>query len=655
MKLNYRYVTAADELGSIANQIAAAKVIGADTETLGFDPYTGKVRLLSLNIDGNCYVIDLFQTKTIHPLDTALNRTEAVLVLQNAKFDQKWLWHHYKIKFNKLFDTMRASYLIYNGLSTAKKHDLWSLYDRELDLDPSTPDLGGSDWSGSLSKEQLDYAAEDITLLPRLREILRKKLIELGMSRIGLIEMQAVYAEARMELAGFRLDAKMWLEQAEETAKREYALRLELLHELPSPSRQGDLFSKDKLEVPFLGLREGWEAKKYHHPTQPYPEDAGEELPEDDDTFYAQLFRDYKKTKFKKTREDYFNIESSAQILAALRRMELRDETGRLIPSTSELVLAGFAKDHLVVRKLLKHREYATRLKMFGADYLKFIHPITGRIHGSLFAFTGAGRYSMTKPNLLQLPRDKAYRSCFRPKSGRKLVLADFSQIELRGMAQLTRDPALIAAYAEGRDVHKQTAAAVTGIDLNTVSAARLKELRQLAKAVNFGLIYSLGAAKFVLYAQASYGVTITLKEAELIIRKYFELYKGVKKWQQDVFRYIKPRGKTSTILGRLRYLDPQFNHGSYLNTPCQGSCADGLKLTLPLLMNLLDTKYAGRVEFVLSVHDEIILEADDDPILLQELKKDLEQCMVEGMSEVITVVPVVAEGAIGQSWAEKG
>lgn len=550
-EIKYSYVTDAAALGQIANELSAASIIGLDTETEGFDPYRGRVRLLSLNIDGKVYVIDLFQTGTLSPLDAAMRECKGIYVLQNAKFDQKWLWHHYKIKLNFVFDTMRASYVIYNGLD--KKHDLYSLYDRELDLDPIAQDLGGSNWSGPLSKEQLDYAAEDVILLPLLRTVLRNRLIKGGLADVGFLEMQVVYPEARMELAGFRLDSKMWLEVAEANRQREYQLRLELLRELPTPGKQGWLFSVDSLESPlgppFLGARE-------------LEQTGDKEDPEDDDTLIAQLFRERKKGKGSKS---FFNIESNKQVLEALQAKDLRQD-GKLINSTSEIVLASYASEHAVVRKLLKHREYATRLKMFGPDYLKFVHPITGRIHGSLFAFTGAGRYAMRHPNLMQLPRSKDVRACFRPKPGKKLVIADLSQVELRMMAQLSGDTALISAYQAGRDIHKQTAEDVTGIKLSTVSEERAAELRQLAKAINFGFIYGLGAAKFVLYAQASYGVTISLKEAERIRTKYFEIYSGVKKWQEYQLNVIKPTGEVRTLSGRRRFLDPAFNHNNFMN-----------------------------------------------------------------------------------------
>ena len=958
---DYQYITRAEDLGQIANEVSSAKVIGMDTETEGFDPYLGRIRLLSLNVDGRVYVIDLFQTKTLVPLDEAMRETPAVWVAQNLKFDAKWLWHHYKIRLKTVFDTMRASYLIYNGLN--KKHGLYDLYDRELDLDPVAKDLGGSNWSGPLSEEQLDYAAEDVILLPRLRDILRAKLIEDGLGKVGLLEMQVVFPEARMELAGFRLDTRMWLELAEETRLREHALRLELLHELPTPGKQRWLFAPDKLEAPLLGPR-------------PQEDLDDDEDPEDDDSVISRIFREGK-VKKKKGGKSFFNVESNKQVLDSLRRMGLQDDEGKLIASTSELVLAGYAKEYAIVRKLLKHREYATQLKMFGPEYLKFVHPITGRIHGGLFPFTGAGRYSMSRPNLLQLPRDKRFRQCFRPKPGKKLVICDFSQIELRLMAQLSKDEALISAYSRGLDVHKQTAEAVTGIKLDSVSKERAKELRQLAKACiaegqlvltsnglkpiesvdlsdylwdgtdwvahegvvykgyqevltydgltatkdhqvylaaggciefgaaaagnrrlgvggdgevplrydhpngkgsaqwvtpsrrdlqclsedvvavdvqystreddgvyvpassqvrqrststsvggalrrdvtavhsggqrtlqelwgsghsakvrqqrtlhsldagsstarglqrgadrpreqrralrtrqlavgistgeltqqaqqrvgrllrggsggngsarshqkgfstvyvgsryrpqlykskttqyrvvrnlatrwshrradtattfahvydivnagpqhrfvvqnrvvancNFGLIYGLGAAKFVLYSQASYGVTFSFKQAQDTVTKFFDLYKGVKAWHQQTIQFRKPSGQTRTLSGRRRFLDPVFNHNAFLNTPCQGTGADGLKRALYLVMNLLDTKYAGRAEMVLAVHDEIILEADDDPEMLQTLLHDLTACMEEGMAEFVTVVPVIAEGGIGDSWAEK-
>lgn len=639
IQLNYTVIKRPEALENLANKVEGAHIVGIDLETEGFDPMRGRIRLVSLNIDGFCCVIDLFETQTFEPLCSALKQTNAIFVGQNLKFDQKWLWYHHKLRLRKIFDTMRASYIYYNGLD--RRHDLYSLYDRELDCDPIVKDLGASNWSGPLTQEQYDYAAEDITMLPLLRDALRKKLIKDGLTEVGLREMAVVFPEARMELNGFRVDGKLWQEQAEEARLKEYEMRLQLLRQMPAPGKQGWLFSNEAMAQPLLD------------PVSFEDDESDEEEPEDDNTTLAKIFRD-RMPKKKRGKKEFFNVESNKHVLASLQKLDLRDDEGKLISSTSEIVLAGFASRYPIIKDLLAHREWATRLKMFGNEYLKFINPVTGRIHGNLFAFTGAGRYAMRSPNLLQLPRSKTVRKCFKPLPKKKLIIADLSQAELRIMAQLSKDHELIQAYANGVDIHTQTAEMLTGLNLATLSESERKAKRQLAKAVNFGLIYGLGAAKFVLYARASYGVTVSLKEAEEIIRKFFAFYKGIKKWQQQVQQHLKPTGEVWTLGKRRRFLDPVKDHNAYYNTPDQGTGADGLKEALIAIQDLLDTKYEGRAILVLSVHDEIILEADDDEELLKELLHDLERVMAEGLGKFVTVVPVLAEGGYGTDWASK-
>jgi DNA polymerase I-like protein with 3'-5' exonuclease and polymerase domains len=590
----YEVVRSADRLQAVAADIEAAEVISFDLETTGLSPHTSQIRILSLNTGNRVYVIDAFQTQTLEPVIEALRVSRGVKLGHNLKFDQKFLLHFYGLELWPVFDTYRASCLIYNGKFSGKgTQDLYALYARELQIGPEAPDLGGSDWSAPvLTQSQLDYAAEDVIHLPKLRACLKPKLAEHHLNSVAMIEFRAILPEAAMELAGFHFDQTSWLALAEENALQAKRLQRELLHELPHPANQ--------LALPGF--------------------------------------------------DPDFNLSSPAQLLKALQMVGLD------IENTSEITLAMFAKEFPIVKKILNWRGYSQAVKTFGPDYLKHVNSATNRIHTNYYPYTGAGRYASSDPNLQQIPRPLKprrqpceFRECFRAPPGKKLVLADYSQIELRIAAELAEDQTLMGVYIRGEDAHAQTASLVAHCPLDQVT----KDQRQMAKAVNFGLIYGMAAPKLVQYAQANYGVSMSLDEAELFRTRYFEAYSGIKSWHGQIFSdYNKRKGVTRTVAGRLRYLQPDA-HNEWANTPVQGTGADGLKCSLAVVYRRLK-KYNGAARMIHMVHDEIILEVDEAPELVAAVQKDLEEGMIEGMQPLLRKVPVVVEGGSGDTWAAK-
>lgn len=569
-----QYVTDPIDIVDIATAIRTAPIVAMDFETTGFSPFDSTIRLFSVNI-GEVYVIDLWKTG-VGQLFEAL-KGPGIKVGQNLKFEQKFLLHQYGIEIGPLFDTYRASALIYNGM-LGWKHDLFSLYHREMNMEPKVDDLAGSGWGGDLTQAQIDYAADDVIHLPELRNLLRAKLVLLDLGRVAKIEFDAILPEAAMELNGFHLDRKLWLDLAAANTVKEVHFKHELLEDLPHPTGQ----------LPLGGMQ-----------------------------------RD-------------LNLQSPKQLLASLHRKGLR------LPDTSEGTLAMV--EHAVVKKILDYREYAQCAKSFGPKYLGNISKHTGRVHTNYFPFTGAGRYASSKPNLQQIPRKKAFRGCFTAGPGHVLVIADYAAIELRLAAEMAEDETMIGVFERGEDPHAQTAALVSDIPIGSVT----KEQRQMAKAVNFGLIYGMGAKKLPTYAAKGYGVRMSEDDAVRLHRKYFKAYDGIKRWHRRIFSdSARAKGITRTMSGRLRYLDKDlFNE--FANTPVQGSGADGLKRALRIVYDKTKT-YCNMVH---CVHDEIVLEVK--PELVERAKVDLEHGMIEGMKPYLKRVPVVVEVGSGPSWAEK-
>jgi DNA polymerase I len=595
----YQYIESADRLPQIAEEVASADVVSTDLETHGMDVVgDAKIRLWSVNTGRGVYVIDLYKVPGVEKLVQAYRDTKAVHVLQNGKYDQKFFLRDFDLELLGIFDTFRASAVLYNGKDN-HANDLYSIYARELQIGPETPDLGGSDWNaGTLTKDQIEYAAEDVTHLPRVRDALKKKLAAMDLIDIAKIECGAILPEAAVELNGFKLDTVAWGKLAAENQAGMERLQTLLWKTLPNPSEQLMLFG-----------------------------------------------------------DPHWNLDSTDQLLVSLRKMGLSK-----LADTQEMTLAMHAAEYPIIKEVIDFRGFSKNLSSFGLDYTtEHIHKKTGRIHADFYPFLKAGRYGCSRPNLAQIPRDKRFRKCFVAEDGYIYVLSDYSNIEMRIAAEISRDPTLMRVFREGKDAHRFTASVLKSKSEQEVT----KDERQQAKPVNFGFLYGMGAAKLVLYAQANYGVTLTLKQAEDFRGKFFERFDGLRRWHEKTLRDGE-RFRVSRSLGkRIRYIENEKAHNEFLNTPVQATGADGLKKALRLVYNKLKKRFgkppvrtlsnpSPTVMMVHHVHDEIILEPKDQPEVVSGSKEDLETGMREGMQPFLKFVPVEVEATSGHSWADK-
>lgn len=313
--------------------------------------------------------------------------------------------------------------------------------------------------------------------------------------------------------------------------------------------------------------------------------------------------------------------------------------------STAEAELSAH-REHPLVAALLRYRDAARRAQAYGEAFLRFVHPRTGRVHPEWRQLgSAAGRMSCEKPNLQQLPRDPAYRRAVAAPPGRCLVRADYSQIELRIAAEIAPDPRMAGAYIAGRDLHELTARLVLNVEGPLPPGAR-----QTAKAVNFGLIYGMSPEGLRRYAAWMFGVRLSESEACSFHRRFFQTYAGIARWHRRV-REAAPEGEpveTRTLSGRRRLGVTRFTER--LNSPVQGTGADGLKAALALLW---ETRHrAPGTRPVLAVHDELVVEAPADPDAAGRTRAWLEECMLRGMGAFLKTVPVQVESHWGPTWA---
>ncbi|MFA0695328.1 DNA polymerase I [Vibrio sp. 10N.222.49.C9] len=351
--------------------------------------------------------------------------------------------------------------------------------------------------------------------------------------------------------------------------------------------------------------------------------------------------------------EQEFNMNSPKQLQAILfEKMGLPviKKTPSGAPSTNEEVLQELALDYPLPKLIIEYRGLA-KLKSTYTDKLpKMINAETGRVHTSYHqAVTATGRLSSTDPNLQNIPirneEGRRIRQAFVAQHGWKILAVDYSQIELRIMAHLSGDKALLEAFQQGKDIHAATAAEIIGVAIDQVTT----EQRRRAKAVNFGLIYGMSA--FGLAKQLG----IPRGEAQHYMDTYFERYPGVMQYMEDTRSAASEQGFVETIYGRRLHLpEIQSRNGmrrkaaerAAINAPMQGTAADIIKKAMLLVDEWIQAEGDGRVKLLMQVHDELVFEVEESS--LAEIESKVQELM-ESAAEL--EVPLVAEAGHGDNW----
>ncbi|ANW24419.1 DNA polymerase I [Vibrio coralliilyticus] len=348
-----------------------------------------------------------------------------------------------------------------------------------------------------------------------------------------------------------------------------------------------------------------------------------------------------------------FNVNSTMQLREVMFEelgMPVIKKTPKGVPSTNEEVLQELALDYPLPKILLEYRSLF-KLKTSYTDTLPTkINHETGRVHCSFNqAGTATGRMSSVDPNLQQIPirndEGRLIRRAFIAPHGYKIMAVDYSQIELRIMAHLSGDKALLDAFQQGKDIHAATAAEIIGVDIEQVSA----EQRRRAKAVNFGLIYGMSA--FGLAKQLG----IPRGEAQQYMDTYFERYPGVMQYMEDTRSAAAEQGYVETIFGRRLHLpEIKSRNGmrrkaaerAAINAPMQGTAADIIKKAMLLVDEWIESQGQGRVKLLMQVHDELVFEVQESA--LAEIESKVQELM-ESAAQLD--VPLIAEAGHGDNW----
>ncbi len=527
--------------------------------------------------------------KTFEPVFLSESITK---IGQNIKYDLNILKRYGLSLKGKLFDTMLAHYIIDADL----RHGMDYLSGIYLGYQPvSISELIGKKGKNQLSMRDVDlekvkeYAAEDADITLQLKQKLAPELAEKnGQQLLETLEIPLIDVLSDMEIEGIKIN---------EAFLNDYSKELET---------DLQLLEKDILAlagVPF---------------NISSPKQLGEVL------------------------FDHLKLDPKAK----------KTKTGQY--KTDEDVLQGLT-EHEIVKKILTVRQMQ-KLKSTYVDALPtMINPLTGRVHTSFNqAVAATGRLSSTNPNLQNIPiktdRGKEVRKAFIPRNGEYVLLsADYSQIELRIIASVAKEEAMIEAFKNKLDIHAATAARVYNKPLEEVTA----DERRNAKAVNFGIIY--GQSAFGL----SQNLGISRKEAAQIIEEYFKSYPGIKRYMDETINFAKEHEYVETLMGRRRYLRDinsanftvrGFAERNAINAPIQGSAADMIKLAMIRIHKALKDPANGIIHsrMVLQVHDELVFDAHKEEV------EKLKPLVIANMEEAMALLtPVVAEVGVGANWLE--
>ena len=349
-----------------------------------------------------------------------------------------------------------------------------------------------------------------------------------------------------------------------------------------------------------------------------------------------------------------FNLNSPKQIgeiFFERLKLPVLKKTPSGAPSTDEEVLERLAADYPLPKTLLEYRAF-TKLKSTYTDKLpRMVNPATGRVHTNYAQATAVtGRLASTDPNLQNIPvrtiEGRRIREAFIAPAGCVIVSADYSQIELRIMAHISRDENLLRAFAAGEDVHRATAAEIFNRGLHEVTP----EERRYAKVINFGLIYGMSAFGV---AQA---LGLERATAQAYIDSYFTRYPGVARYMQETREQARERGYVETVFGRRLWLTEiraansgrrQGAERAAINAPMQGTAADLIKLSMIAVQNWLDREQLSA-KLIMQVHDELVLEVPQTEVL--RVREELPGLMT-GVARL--AVPLVVDVGVGANWEQ--
>lgn len=599
----YQHITTLDGVTKAVEELEKHQMLGVDIEGTGLDPYTDKLLLLQIGTDEVSYIFDaqVMPLYGIKPLIDLLENPKIIKIMHNGKFDYGFIKLQVGAKINNIFDTMLAEGVLTAGLKRPQSLAALSEQYLETRLDKSTR-KSFEELKTKITESQLKYSALDTLVLFPIFEAQYKRLQEEKLINIAKLEFAVTTVVAEMELYGIYIDVSKW---------------------------RGIIESLKKKHAEYL--------LKFQEAIRPLYQ-----------TSQVDLFGNH---------ADVINTNSNIQLLDLFNnKLHLG------IPSTGDEVLMSL--NHPIAKILRDYRAYTKLITSFGDNLLSKVNKKTGRLHPDFMQLGAAtGRFACSNPNLQQIPRNSEeapFRQCFVPASGYKLVVTDYSSMEMRVLADLSGDAKMIEALRNNLDIHSYTAALMFGKEYTPDFKKKFPELRQIAKPIGFGLMYGMGPVGLSKRLEPELGREVSKEEGADYMNKYFAAYPSVRTFLDRTANEAVLRGWSITPAGRKRWYkkpdpsDPDFKKRTSQiqreakNHPIQGTNADIIKYALVFISERMKKEgIDGAITH--TVHDEVVTEVRADQAEHWAVCQQEE--MVRAGELVIKKVPVVSDPVVSDVW----
>lgn len=627
---NYELIEKNSDIPLVLAEAEQCKYISLDSENSGgLDVLIPGVTLLllQLEINGKAYLIDARKVD-IELFRGLLESKRWIKVIQNANYDYKLLKHLRGIPIRGLYCTQVAEALLLSGISSKAPVSLAKLvkkyHQEEMDKDTRLT-FAEHPYDEPFTEEQLQYAAGDVLVMPYIRSSQQRYLNQYKLNPIAELEFALIEPVAEMELTGIMLDTEKWRKSLDITKRKLFEISTELRQVLPDPPAPEPKPPRIKKD-----------GTPYANTATPKPPpvlniDSWQQLVNSFNEIGVDL--NYFNTLTKKGPTNNATIKFA------------------LVAHSSDPVKAG------ALRNLLAYRDLNQVQKTFGDNLLEHVRD-DGRIHAQFHPNgTDSGRFSSTNPNLQNIKKKgeegRILRSCFIAAPGKKVIIADYSQIELRIAAELSGDEVMLKILSDPTgDIHTGTAASMFGVPYDKVD----KALRKIAKTLNFGLIYGMGIKTLSERLDCSYD------EAKAHFERYKATYSTLMTWLDVTGNEALRRGFTRTIGERIRWFpevkrsdfDNQKDYNNRLeyfkrvgkNHPIQGTSADMTKTSIVLLHHPLLKLDAHLVN---TIHDEICIEVPEENAV--EAARLVKSKMITAGEVYVHEVPVLVDVKIRDCW----
>lgn len=607
-------------------------IVGFDVEGSSLDPYSATLLLVQLGIRNEQYVINVgkVEKKSLLYLFQLLKEMDSLCIGHNIKYDLKMIYHNFGILLTNVFDTMLAETLQMPGV--AKPFHKFSVLVKkycnfDLDKDIRKEFIGKTDFE--FTEEQLQYAALDVKFLHQIKVAQQKRLDKNQSERVWALEMELEPVVAMMEYHGVLLDTKRWQELTADAIRlaKEYDKKI---HEYLANNFDAFAGKYDNaLEA----------AKNIYIPVKTCMKKA------ERDRLEGLITRD----EIVGAIVPIINMNSHKQSLHVLQKLGVKTKT------SNQKELQKF-KGHEFISLLFKYREYTKAGTSFGKEFLEKINPVSGRIHSNFEqARAASGRFGSNGPNLQNIKKEAPYRSCFLAQDGYTYFTADYNQIELRIMAEVSKEPLMIEAFQNGVDLHRLTASIIFDKPPEEVTLTE----RNKAKNVNYAIIY--GTTRWGLRRNFGWD----LDTAQEYLDRYFDEYAVLAEFIRGAGNEVLRRKYSTTLYGRRRYFTLPVYLTKYdikllskvkrqgVNHIIQGSSADMIKIALCFMFyeNPFDRNPESPSNFRIlkTVHDENAGEFITGK--KEEVEEFIGYAMTKAAEPFLKIVPVEYDIKFGRCW----